>query len=112
MFETEATAFVRDDGDVSARFRQSIDLRLTQQLILQPHIETNLYAQDDPTRHIGAGFADVDAGLQLRYEITREVAPYLDFNITRALGETAMLQRRAGEDPEQAMIRAGVRLWF
>ncbi|HWA23725.1 MAG TPA: copper resistance protein B [Caulobacterales bacterium] len=111
-FETEATAFLRDDGDLSARLRQSIDFRLTQRLVLQPHVEANIYAQDDAARNIGAGFADIDAGLQFRYEITREVAPYLDFNFTRALGETASLQRRAGEDPEQAMLRAGVRLWF
>jgi copper resistance protein B len=111
-FETEATAFLRDDGDFSARLRQSIDFRLTQRLVLQPHIETNFYAQDDAQRNIGAGFADVDAGLQLRYEITREFAPYLDFNVTRALGETASLERHAGEDPEQAMVRAGLRLWF
>lgn len=111
-FETEATAFLRDDGDVSARLRQSIDLRLTQHLVLQPHLEANLYAQDDAKRNIGVGLADVDAGLQFRYEITREFAPYLDFNITRALGETASRQRRAGEDPEQTMVRAGARLWF
>lgn len=111
-FETEATAFVRDDGDLSARLRQSIDFRITQRVILQPHVETNLYAQDDPKRNIGAGFADIDAGLQFRYEITREIAPYLDFNVVRALGETASRARRAGEDPDQAMIRAGLRLWF
>jgi|CXWL01.1.fsa_nt_gi copper resistance protein B len=112
MFETEATAFVRDDGDVSARLRQSFDLRLKQRLVLQAHVEANLYAQDDAARNIGAGLADIDAGLQIRYEFTREVAPYLDFDFARALGETALLERRAGEDPEQAMVRAGVRLWF
>ncbi len=111
-FETEATLFARDDGDLSARFKQSLDILFTQRLILAPHIEFNAYAQDDRERNIGAGIANVNGGLQLRYEITREFAPYLDLTIERALGETAGLVRRTGEDPEESVLRAGVRLWF
>ena len=112
QFETEATAFVSEDGDVSARLHQSLDLLFTQRLILEPHVEINVYAQDVPERSIGAGIADVEAGLQLRYEITRKFAPYLDVVYERALGETESLMRDAGEDIEQTSLRAGIRFWF
>jgi len=112
QFETEAAAFVSEDGDVSARLKQSLDLLFTQRLVLEPHVEVNAYAQDDPARAIGAGLADVEAGLQLRYEITRKFAPYVDFVWERALGETASLRRNVGEEVEQTSLRAGVRFWF
>lgn len=112
QFETEAAAFVSEDGDASARLKQSFDLLLTQRWILEPHVEVNLSANDVAERRIGAGVTDVEAGLQLRYEFSRKFAPYLDLEVERALGETASLTRRAGEDVEESAVRAGVRFWF
>lgn len=112
QFESEATAFLSEDGDVSARVRQSFDLLFTQRVALSPHIELNAYAEDDAERDIGAGLADVEAGLQLSYAITRKFAPYADLVYERALGETAQRARRAGEDVEETTLRAGIRFWF
>ncbi|MGE0046488.1 MAG: copper resistance protein B [Hyphomonadaceae bacterium] len=112
QFETEATAFLSEDGDVSARLRQSLDVHLTQRFIAEPHGELEAFAQDDPGRMIGAGLADLEIGLQLRYEITRKFAPYVDLVWGRALGETASLRRAAGESVERSSLRAGIRFWF
>lgn len=112
FFETSAHAFVSDKGDVSARIAQAIDLLITQRLIAEPHIELNLYAQDVPDRHIGAGLSDIEVGLQFRYEILREFAPYVDVNYARAVGETASRIRAAGEDPEEFTVRLGLRFWL
>jgi copper resistance protein B len=111
-FETEATAFVSEDGDFSARFHQSLDFHFTQRLIAEPHIEVNAYAQDIEERNIGAGFSDVEAGVQLRYEIARKFAPYVDLVWERALGETASMMRADGENVESSSLRAGIRFWF
>lgn len=111
-FETEATAFVSEDGDFSARFGQSLDLRFTQRLIAEPHVELQAYAQDIEERNIGAGVSDIEAGVQLRYEITRKFAPYVDLVWARALGETASLRRADGEAVETSSVRAGLRFWF
>lgn len=112
FFETGAHAFVSEDGDVSARIEQSFDLLLTQRMIAEPHLEVNLYAQDVPELAIGAGIADVEAGLQVRYEIVRKLAPYVDFNYVRALGETARRVRARGGDAEAFTVRLGLRFWF
>jgi copper resistance protein B len=112
QFETEATAFVSDEGDLSARLRQSFDMLFTQRLALEPHIEANVYARDDARRQLGAGLADVGTGLQLRYEITRKFAPYVDLVHERALGETAARRRAAGYETGETTLRAGVRVWF
>jgi copper resistance protein B len=112
FFETEAALFLSEDGDLSARVEQSIDILLTQELIAMPHLEIEAYADDVPVLGIGAGFSSLEAGIQLRYEITRKFAPYFDFNYERALGETAILARAAGEDVEDFTLRAGIRFWF
>jgi copper resistance protein B len=112
QFETEAAAFLSEDGNASARLKQSFDVLFTQQLILEPYVELNAYAQDVPEQDIGAGVADAELGAQLRYEITREFAPYIDVVWERALGETASMRRAAGGDVETSSVRAGVRFWF
>lgn len=112
QFETEATAFLSEDGDLSARLHQSLDFHFTQRLIAEPHIEVNAYAQEIAEQNIGAGFSDVEVGVQLRYEFTRKFAPYLDVVWSRALGETASLRRADGEDVETSSVRAGLRFWF
>lgn len=111
-FETEATAFISEAGDLSARLHQSFDLHVTQRLIAEPYVEVNAYAQDIPEQNVGAGVGDAELGVQVRYEITRKFAPYIDFTWERALGETASIARANGEDIETSALHAGIRFWF
>jgi copper resistance protein B len=112
MFETEAFAFVSENGDVSARFEQSIDLLLTQRLIAKPHVKLNAFAQDVPELAVGTGLSDLELGLQVRYEIERKFAPYVDLIWERKVGETASITRATGEDPSNLAIVGGIRFWF
>jgi copper resistance protein B len=112
FFEIEATAYVGDAGRTAARFRAECDLLFTQRLILQPELEVNAYGKDDPERQIGAGISDLQLGLRLRYEIRRELAPYLGVAWLRRLGSTADLVRAAGEDPSVFQFVAGIRFWL
>lgn len=109
FFETDAHVFVSEDGDVMLRVEQSIDIAVTQDLFLEPHLEVNTFAQDVPELGVGAGLSDIEIGLQLRYEFSRKFAPYLDLVYERALGETAGIVRAAGEDVEETTLRLGLR---
>lgn len=110
FFDTEARLFVSENADVAFRLKQSFDILLTQDLILEPHVEANAFAQDIDALGVGAGLATVEAGLQLRYEITRKFAPYLDFVYDRDVGETAIITRKAGDDVENTTLRLGLRI--
>jgi len=112
FFTLEATAYVGDAGRTAARLRTEYELLFTQRLVLQPEFELNAYGKDDPERHIGAGFSELQLGLRLRYEIRREFAPYVGLAWLRSLGKTAELMRDAGEDPSVFQIVAGVRVWL
>jgi copper resistance protein B len=45
-FEVEATAYLSEDGDLSAGFEAEYDLLLSQRLILQPRFETSVAVQE------------------------------------------------------------------
>jgi len=60
---------------------------------------------------VGAGFADIDTGLRLRYEFSRKFAPYLGVVYEGKFGQTANFAR-AGESAGGVRFVAGLRLWF
>lgn len=110
FFETDAHVFVSEDGDAAFRLEQSIEFAVTQDLFLKPHGEVNVFAQDVPELGVGAGVTDIELGVQARYEFSRKFAPYVDVVYERALGETAIVARAAGEDVEQTTLRLGLRV--
>lgn len=112
LFDVDVAAFLSNKGDVTVRAEAELDQRMTQRLILQPRVEANLAAQDVPELGIGAGIDRIEAGLRLRYEITRQFAPYIGVEQEWKLGKSADYARAAGDDPSTTNVVAGVRLWF
>lgn len=100
--ETKATAFLSDQGDLSARLEAEHDLRLTQRLILQTRVETDL-------SEAGNG---AEAGLRLRYAIRKTFAPYVGVMRHRAFGDAADRARAAGERTGETRAVFGIRAWF
>ena len=112
FFEVSATAYASDSGHYAARLEGSYDLLFTQRLILRPQAELNFYSKDDPSRGIGSGFSDLDAGLRLRYEFSRKFAPYIGVSWERKAGGTADFARQAGGDPAKDAFVTGIPPWF
>jgi copper resistance protein B len=112
FFDLELTGYVSGEGHLAAKLAASYDLLLTQRLILQPQMEFNLYSKADPARLTGAGFSDIDTGLRLRYEITRNFAPYLGVVYEGKFGQTANFVRQAGESVSDFRFVLGARVWF
>lgn len=111
-FEVGAQAFVSDKGDAHFRLEAEYDQRISQKLILQPSAELNVAAQDVPELGIGSGFSDVELGLRLRYEITRDFAPYVGVKWERKLGGSARYARDDGEAVASTMVVFGIRFWL
>jgi len=112
FFDLELTGYVSGEGHLAGKLEASYDLLLTQRLILQPQIEVNLYSKADPARLVGAGFSDIDTGLRLRYEFTRNFAPYLGVVYEGKFGQTASYARRTGDSTGDFRFVFGVRAWF
>ncbi len=112
LFEVNLQGFLDHRGTVSARGEASYDAYLTQRLVLQPRLELNLATNADPQARLGAGLTRLEAGLRLRYEFTREFAPYVGVNYESAFGDTARYIRRAGDNRDILGAVAGIRLFF
>jgi copper resistance protein B len=111
-FEIEATAYVGESGRTQARVEVEYELLLTNRLALQPLVELELAGKDDPERGTGAGLTTTEMGLRLRYEIRRELAPYIGVTWNRKYGDTADFAEAAGERTRGTRAVAGLRLWF
>jgi copper resistance protein B len=111
-FEFSPTLYIRDRGNIAGRVVASYDLLLTQRWIAQQGAELNFYSKDDPGRQIGSGLSDLDAGLRLRYEVSRKFAPYIGFAYNGKYGNTASYLRTAGETTSNARFVFGIRLWY
>ena len=111
-FEVEAATFIDKDANFSARIVVSYDLLLTQRLIFQPRFEVNASANDIAELGIGQGINDVQFDLRLRYEIKREIAPYIGITWQKQYGDTAAYNQLEGNSSEFTELVLGVRIWF
>lgn len=111
-FELSATAYVGTQGRTAARVEADYDVLLSNRLILQPRIETWWHGRDDPATRTGAGLGSAEAGLRLRYEITRQFAPYVGVVHERRFGRSADYAQADGEGPRDTRWVAGLRIWF
>lgn len=111
-FEIEATGYIGASGRTHARFEVEYELLFTNQLILQPLFESEVFGTSDPERGIGSGLSTTDLGFRLRYEFRREIAPYVGVTWRNKWGKTADFAEAAGEDSGGARFVTGLRLWF
>ncbi|MBY8829697.1 copper resistance protein B [Hephaestia mangrovi] len=112
QFDVSGAVFLSTKGDLLARTEGTYDERITQRLILQPRVELNFAAQDVPRDRIGAGLSNAELGVRLRYEISRQFAPYIGVSYTAKVGRSATFARQDGEAPHSTSLVLGIRAWF
>ncbi len=112
FFESEITAFAGDNGRTALRFDFEYEFRFTQKIYLTPEIEANFYGKDDREIGIGSGLSDAEFRLRLRYEIRREIAPYIGVTFARKFGDTADYAKLAGKSDSNTQMTLGIRFWF
>lgn len=112
FFEVDAAVFIGTSGRTAARLDAEYELLLTQQWVLTPEIELNLYGKEDLELGLGSGLSDVTAGLRLRYEFRREFAVYSGIEWNKKLGNTADIAELTGETESNSKWVFGIRAWF
>jgi copper resistance protein B len=76
-FDVSATAYIGESGHAMLRASGEYELLFTDRLILTPELGFTLHRKDDPSRGVESGETGLHAGIRLRYEIRREIAPYI-----------------------------------
>jgi copper resistance protein B len=111
-FAVEATVYAGAAARTAARLKVEYELLFTQRLGLQPEIEMNFYGRADPARDQGAGLADFEVGLRLRYEVRREFAPYAGIVWARHYGASGDFPATAAVDSNEVRVAVGLRVWL
>lgn len=104
QFEASAMFYAAESGHFAASVEVEYDLLLTNRLVLQPLVGLDYSGKSDTARGTASGLQHFEAGLRLRYEISRQFAPYVGVTYTRALGNT--------EDESDTRWVAGLRAWL
>ncbi|WP_456269030.1 copper resistance protein B [Kushneria sp. AK178] len=102
MVETDAALYVSDEGDVSVGAEFEYEMLLTQRWILQPRMEVSASLQDVPEYGIRQGLNSSEAGLRLRYELMREISPYIGVSH----------ERDHDHDESTTALVVGLRAWY
>jgi copper resistance protein B len=110
--EVAATAYLGSGGQAGLRAEAEYETLFTNRLILQSRVEANAWARGDAARGIGAGLSTIEAGVRLRYQVTRRVAPYVGLQVERAFGDTARLRALDGHDAADTRLVVGLHAWF
>jgi copper resistance protein B len=108
----DAVLGVSQTAVVSARLEATYDVLLSQKLIAQPFLEAMLASQDDPAIQLGSGLARYEVGIRLRYEIAKEVAPYVGVSFEQFTGNTANFVAAEGGPTSNVRALVGLKVWF
>ncbi|MEM8496638.1 MAG: copper resistance protein B [Pseudomonadota bacterium] len=111
-FELDGQLMLSDEGDLSIRLEAEYEFRISQRIMLQPRLELNGSFSDDDDISVGSGLSTAAAGLRLRYEISREFAPYVGVSWNRSFGNTDDFVRAKGQESDHVSLVAGIRFWY
>jgi copper resistance protein B len=113
FIEIDADGFVSQRGEVSGEVTTFYDLLITNRLILQPRIDVELQMQRVPDLDLSSGITVFELGARLRYEFTRNVAPYIgSTGIARSDRRRQTIARNNGEAVSSVSMVAGARLFW
>lgn len=111
-FEFDTSLYVSDHADVTVEVEAEYNVRLTQRLVFQPRTELGFAFQDVSERSLASGMTDAVIDLRLRYELMREIAPYVGARFGFLVGDTKDIAEDAGRDSSPIYFIAGARLAF
>lgn len=111
-FHVGPQVLVSQEGDISFALAASYELLFTQRLVMEPGLGMSAAIQEVPEFGVGSGFNDTSLSARLRYEIMREIAPYVGVVWNRKFGATADLARAANRETNEVFFVTGLRVWY
>jgi copper resistance protein B len=109
--DVELTGYVGAGGRTQLRADAAHDLRLTRRLVAQTRLEATINGKADAARGAGTGLSATEVGIRVRYEIRRDVAPYVGVTWHRTYFATADHARAHGEAVATGRLVIGLRVW-
>ncbi|AEE25358.1 copper resistance B precursor (plasmid) [Glaciecola sp. 4H-3-7+YE-5] len=111
-FELDMTTYLGEQGNTAFALEAEYELLLTQKLIIQPRAELTFFGKDDQENALGSGLSSSAVGVRVRYEFTRQFAPYIGVEWTNLYGNTADFAQLDGQSASNTEFVAGIKFWF
>lgn len=102
-FHLQGGVGLADDGQSQFDIVAEYDLLFTQRLILQARMAAQARGKADPREGLPGGWQSLSAGWRLRYEFSRQLAPYI--GVERS-------HQRGAAGGQQSFWVLGMRAWF
>jgi len=111
-FEIDTNFRISNRGEVLLDLEAEYDVYLAQRIVLQPRLDASFSFNRMEGLGIGPGFPGLDLSARLRYEIRREIAPYIGIRWSTMTGGSRDISRQEEEPRDVTSFIAGLRLWF
>ncbi|WP_168418144.1 copper resistance protein B [Acinetobacter towneri] len=112
FFETDAHVYVGHDHYAAVELETTRDLLLTQKWIAQPYLDVKLQISDDTRYAQKTGLSHVAAGLELRYEVNKNIMPYVDVGYAYHKGNQHTAWQTSTPSEQGWLYAAGLRFRF
>lgn len=103
FFEIRTAFLLDDNGNLGLRASAENEFLLTQKLRINVNSELSAYSKDDEKYEIQRGFSSLSLGANLKYEITKEFAPYIGLVYDKSFGDNTS---------SATSLVLGISLWF
>ena len=112
FFETDAYFYLGEDQYAALSFETTRDLLLTQKLIAQPYLDVDVILQDDAKYAKKTGLNRAAVGVEMRYEISKNIMPYISAGYEYTKGDQHTAWQSATGSEQGGLYAIGLRLRF
>lgn len=112
FFDTDIYMYVGKDQQVFASLEADRDFLITQKLILKPYLDAEVVMSDESKYAKSKGLTNLTLGLETRYEITKNIMPYIDvsYGYEKGVKETNWQDESSSE--KKWLYGAGIQFNF
>ena len=112
FFETEMYSFLGSDDRYSLSLDSERDVLLSQKWILKPYFNADVILSDHSKYALQSGLSQLSVGLEMRFEITKKVMPYIDLSYTYQKGSKETQWQMQTASDKYVNYGAGIRFRF
>lgn len=112
FFETEAYVYFGKDDQVALSLDLERDFLITQKWIMQPYVEAEIVINDDSKYAKKTGLSSAEMGLKTRYEINKNVMPFIDIAYAYDKGNQATAWQSATKSDSGLRYGGGITFKF
>lgn len=112
FFDTDIYMYIGKDQQVFASLETDRDFLITQKLVLKPYLDAEVVISDESKYAKSNGLTSLSLGLETRYEITKNIMPYIDVSYGYEKGDKQTNWQDESSSEKKWLYGAGIQFNF